>query len=181
MDIDEIRENLNITKSMRQYLRRIPTLTCSDLSWDNLLQYARSSYTSNKSEADSIARQSQLIQQSIIIKTTEGNTIMMFWKDVAHKAFGDKNAKRMQKDIVEAIHTLGPLYPPPIPNHDFRHTDPGKAVKIHGENNVGVYHFARWVATGQSTTCPPVLSKDMLAAHGAERYIYYIANFFTFY
>ena len=42
-----------------------------------------------------------------------------------------------------------------------------KEVQIHGQDDYGVCHFARWVVTGQVEAKPPIISRDWIstAAH----------------
>lgn len=67
----------------------------------------------------------------------------------------------MKPQVESALTTLiGKVPPPPPKNADSRHQTYLEAVRVHGEKNCGVYHFARWVATGQRGVQKPVLSSD---------------------
>ena len=91
--------------------------------------------------------------------------IMVFWKEGLLCLWGEnKWVQQLEPQVSRAIAQLGSSYPPPAPKkRDSRHQMYEKEVARFGKKNCGVYHFARWVATGQHRVQEAVLSRDSLS------------------
>ena len=104
---------------------------------------------------------------------------MVYWEQGLEVPFGRKKALQMYASVESAIAELLTVFPPPKPKtSDIRHQHLTEAVQKYEEGNCdcGVYHFARWVATGQKRMKDLVLSRDIISigAHVNHSFNIYI-------
>lgn len=150
------RRTLGLPGNMRRAFEKLPVLTLD------------SDFTTFKEpitrvhNAFSLASSFDRIVDSVRVKV--GTELMLvYWKKALEKPFGHKQGLRLIAQVEDAIDELAETFPPPKPKaSDTRHQAFGEAFERHGPN-CGVYHFARWVATGHRGVHDPVLSKDVLS------------------
>ncbi|KAI9770860.1 MAG: hypothetical protein M1839_003023 [Geoglossum umbratile] len=109
----------------------------------------------------------QAVDESMIIKDKKGLALVVFFKKGLQWPWG--HTQKVNGVVSDAVTALVSRYNPPPPSRtDLRHKEFNKDA----EPNCGVYHFALWVATGQSKAANPkhptphqaILSRDILSA-----------------
>ncbi|KAH0548674.1 hypothetical protein GP486_007782 [Trichoglossum hirsutum] len=109
----------------------------------------------------------QAVDESMIIKDKEGLALVVFFKKGLQWSWG--HTQTVNGVVSDAVTTLVSRYSPPPPSRtDLRYKEFNKDA----ESNCGAYHFALWVATGQSKAANPkhptpyqaIFSRDILSA-----------------
>lgn len=134
--------------------------------------------TASKSKVDpTVETQStstfKIINESMCIHASTGEKLLVFWKAGYNRPWGPGVGESIKSKLATSVDTLAEAYPPPLPTKkDVRHEveEMEERKRRFSPQELGVYHFCWWHATGQTKSKLPVISKEALGSGGAHRY-----------
>ncbi|KAH0613073.1 uncharacterized protein H6S33_009453 [Morchella sextelata] len=106
-----------------------------------------------------------LIVSCTTVKSSDGENLVIFWKNASKTPFGPVLGEKLLKQLDTAILELQSAYKPPKPPAtDKRHKNAEKPATclIQKPGVCGLYHFAWWFAQGQAKTKAPVISANLI-------------------
>jgi len=102
----------------------------------------------------------------------DSRLVMVYWRQALEIPFGKVQGMNMMAAVESGILGLATAFPPPRPKVFDRHFE--EALQKYGAGRCGVYHFARWAATGQKRVIDPILSRDLISSSSHNgAYIFY--------
>lgn len=97
----------------------------------------------------------------------DNRLVIVYWRQALEIPFGKVQGQSMMAAVESGILDLATAFPPPRPKVSDQRFE--EALQKYGAGRCGVYHFARWAATGQKGG--PILSRDLILHNSA--YIFY--------
>lgn len=169
----EKREPRKSLRSMLQKYQRFHRLQVP-LTWGEITDKQRPRQSTRWADGTVLAERMQLVECSLVVTTTDDRPLVVYWKGAAQDMFTGTTVDNIHSNVTQMFSDLSLLIPPTIPTGKDRHDGVQPAIDKFGSHNVGLYHWARWVAQRQSGIQPPVISGDILQG-GAEK-MEYIRN-----
>ncbi|KAI5842218.1 hypothetical protein DFP73DRAFT_608522 [Morchella snyderi] len=158
----ERNEQKRILKCFTKILNKDFTITTIAENQATLLEAAGHRVPPQEDEAAlALADTFPTVSTNTIIKTSDGEILLVLWKKAIEIPFGHVAGNELLIKLDTAIVNLQTSYKPPKPPPtDKRHKDTSVSIQMKGI--CGVYHFAWWFAKGQAKTKDPVISAHLI-------------------
>lgn len=160
----EISEQKRILRDCSKAFHNSFNTQTVNVSYTSLLNKPKLKFEKSESLEDHASRM-PLIVSSTTVKSSDGENLVIFWKNASKTPFGPVLGEKLLKQLDTAILELQSAYKPPKPPAtDKRHKNAEKPATclLQKPGVCGLYHFAWWFAQGQAKTKAPVISAHLI-------------------